>query len=93
MTLRIFVESESDGGVVALHGRLSRAEVGEVEKVVAEAGPSSRVDLEHLTGVDAEGLRALRQLEENGTFLTGASHYIALLLKSPAMACQDKLEK
>jgi hypothetical protein len=80
MTLRIFVEARSDHGVVALHGWLSAAEVGEVEKAVAELGPSARVDLSHLAGVDAEGLGVLRRLKENGTELTGASHYIALRL-------------
>jgi len=82
MTLRIFVETQSDGGVVALHGRLSAAEVEEVEKALAELGPSSHIDLAHLTGVDPEGLEALRRLEENGTPLEGASQYVALLLGS-----------
>jgi hypothetical protein len=87
MTLRIFLETQPDGGVVALHGWLGATEVGEVEKAVAELGPSSRVDLAHLTGIDAEGLQALRRLEENGTPLEGASPYMALLLASTAMAC------
>ena len=80
MTLRIFVDTREDGGVVALHGRLSAAEVGEVERAVVERGPESRVDLTHLTGADAEGLEALRRLQESGTPLEGASHYMALLL-------------
>lgn len=92
MTLRIFVETQSDARVVALHGRLSAAEVLEVERAVAEMGPSSQIDLEHLTGVDEEGLRALRRLEKNGTSLTGASHYIALLLGSGNGAGQGDQE-
>ena len=93
MTLRIFVETQSDGGVVALHGWLSAVEVEEVEKALAVSGPSSHIDLEHLTGVDAEGLEALRRLEENGTPLEGASHYIALLLASRGVAGRGEPEK
>ena len=81
MTLRIFVETRSDCGVVALHGWLSAAEVEEVEKAVAELGPSSRVDLEHLAGVDSGGLEALQRMKENGMPIRGASPYIALLLE------------
>ena len=86
MTLRIFVEAQSDGGVVALHGWLSAAEVGEVDKAVAELGPSPRVDLTHLAGVDAEGLKALKRLKEKGTSLTGATQYIALRLAGKVTA-------
>jgi hypothetical protein len=78
MTLRIFVEAH--GGVVALHGWLTAAEVEEVQKAVAAQGPSPQVDLASLAGVDEEGLQALKRLEQNGTSLTGAKPYIALLL-------------
>ena len=80
MTLRIFVETQPDGSVVALHGWLSSAEVEEVERVVTELGPSTWIDLAHLAGVGEEGLQALRRLEESGTSLTGATPYITLLL-------------
>ena len=93
MTLRIFVETQAGGGVVALHGRLSAAEVEEVEKALAELGPSSHIDLAHLTGVDAESLEALHRLEENGTPLEGASPYVALLLGSRVVAGRGEPEK
>ena len=93
MTLRIFVEAQSDAGVVALHGWLSAAEVEEVEKAVAQLGPSSRVDLAHLTGTDPEGLEALRRLTEAGTQLEGVSPYMSLLLESRVVAGRGEPEK
>jgi len=80
MTLRIFAETDSDGGVISLHGRLSAAEVPEVERALA-VGPSARLDLACLSGVDAAGLAVLRRLRKDGTCLTGVSPYIELRLE------------
>ena len=93
MTLRIFVETQSAGRVVALHGWLSAAEVEAVDKALTELGPSSRVDLAHLTGIDPVGLEALRRLKESGTPIEGASSYMSLLLEPRVVAGRGEPEK
>lgn len=81
MTLRI-IEQENPGEVIlALHGWLSAAEVGEVERLTAEARRPVTINLVHVVGVDADGLRALRRLREGGVRLAGASHFVELLLE------------
>jgi anti-anti-sigma regulatory factor len=84
MTLRIVEETDEHGTVVVLHGWLSAAEVDELERVVAGAGPSLRIDLAQLAGVDAAGLRTLRRLRGCCARFTGASPYIELLLERSA---------
>lgn len=84
MTLRIVTQSTEPEVVIVLHGRLSSAEIEELDKITAERGRPSRLDLAQLTGVDADGLQALQRLRENGVHLTGISPYIALLLERAA---------
>lgn len=81
MTLRIFDEARDRRAVISLHGWLSVAEVGELERVAAEALPPVTIDLAHLVGVDADGLQALRRQQERGARLVGASPFIELLLE------------
>jgi len=82
MTLRIFEDANEREAVIALHGWLSVAEVGEVERVAdAVADRPVRIDLEHLVGVDLAGLQALRRLRGLGARLTGASPFVELLLE------------
>jgi hypothetical protein len=83
MTLRIIEEEHPEGVILALHGWLSAAEVGEVERLAAEARRPVTIDLVHVVGVDADGLRALRRLRGGGVRLTGASHFVELLLERP----------
>jgi hypothetical protein len=85
MTLRIFEGTQGGEVFIALHGWLNAGEVEEVAKAVARQGPSARIDLAHLAGVDVAGLRALRRLRETGARLTGATPYMELLLKRPAV--------
>ena len=84
MTLRIFEASDEAGGVVALHGWLSAAEVGELERVVAAHGRPLRIDLAHLAGVDEDGLRELAGWRRQGVRLTGASPFVELMLERTA---------
>jgi anti-anti-sigma regulatory factor len=81
MTLRIFVEIEEGGATVALHGRLSADEVAEVEKVTTAQGKPLNIDLAQLTGVDAEGLQALRRLRDAGARVTEASPFVEMMLE------------
>ena len=84
MTLRIFAEDRDRRAVISLHGRLSEAEVGELERVAAEAQPPVTIDLAHLVGVDTDGLRALRGQQGRGARLVGVSPYVELLLEQAA---------
>lgn len=81
MTLRIFAEARDRRAVISLHGWLSVAEVGELERVAAEAQTPVTIDLAHLVGVDADGLQALRRQQERGARLVGASPFVELLLE------------
>jgi hypothetical protein len=93
MTLRIDLPADTSPATIALHGRLSAAEVAELERAAAEAGLPLRIDLSQLAGVDAEGRRFLRRLERRGACLIGASPYIGLLLERSAGQVEDEPEK
>lgn len=86
MTLRIFEEASEHEAVIALHGWLSAAEVAEVERLATAQSLPVRIDLAHLAGVDAEGLRVLRRMRGGGARLSGASPYVELLLERPTIA-------
>lgn len=81
MTLRIFEEATEMEAVIALHGWLSAAEVSEVARVVGAHQGALKIDLVHLVGADAEGLRALKSLQARGACIAGASPFVELLLK------------
>ena len=83
MTLRIDVLTGPGPPTVRLIGRLSVAEVPDLETTAAKAGVPLCIDLGQLAGADAAGLRALQRLRGRGASLTGASPYIGLLLEEP----------
>ena len=80
MTLRIIAQAREDETVVALHGRLTIAEVAEVEKTTAPAGRPLVLDLTHLVGADSEGFLVIHRLRESGAQVTGASPFVDLML-------------
>jgi hypothetical protein len=81
MTLRIFQEETESEMIIALHGRLSSAEVEEVVRLAEARGKPLRIDLGSLVGADAPGLRTLRKLQGGGARLSGASPFVALMLE------------
>jgi hypothetical protein len=84
MTLRIFeqaTEGKGGKGVIALHGWLSAAEVSELEGLAAAHSGAVTIDLTHLAGVDAEGIKSLRRLQDRGARVAGATPFVALLLE------------
>jgi hypothetical protein len=93
MTLRIDLKAGTGPATIVLHGWLSRAEVREFERTVAEVGLPLRVDLGQLAGADAGGLRSLCRQRRRGARLTGASPYIGLLLERSAGDAEDESEK
>ena len=82
MTLRIDVALGADPPTIVLSGRLSGAEVAELERTAAEAGLPLCIDLRQLVNADAEGRRSLCRQKGRGASLVGASPYIELLLES-----------
>lgn len=75
---RIFEERDDQGAVLALHGWLTEPVVQELSRVLAEAGPSVRLELSELLGADDAGLVALLGLRKRGVQLSGASPYFEL---------------
>ncbi len=82
MTLRIDVDAGAGSRTIVLHGRLSKAEVAEFERAVAEVGLPLRIDLGQLVATDAEGRLSLCRQKRRGACLVGASAYIGMLLES-----------
>lgn len=83
MTLRMVLQPEKGGQLFALHGWLSGPEVAEFERVAGDVPVPFRIDLSHLAGADAEGVRALTTQRERGVRLINASPYLELLLTAP----------
>lgn len=82
MTLRIGHDEKQPGAAVRLEGRLSSAELPELQRVIAGARGSRllRIDVKQLMSADAEGLAVLKRLRDDGAVLEGASPYLRLAL-------------
>ena len=77
MTLRITTEETRALRVIGLEGRLTAAEVGELEGVVGNAFEGVFLELCHLQSVDRAGLAALRRLRAAGVSMRGAPPHLA----------------
>jgi hypothetical protein len=84
VTLQIVCRMAENEGVIELHGWLSGPEVAEFEGACASHPHPLRIDLENLAGASANGILALKDQRARGARLTGASPYIALLLRGPS---------
>lgn len=84
MTLRLVMQSEKAGALLALHGWLTGPEVEEFVRVAALAPLPMRIDLANLVGADPSGIMALRAQSERGARLANASPYISILLEDAA---------
>ena len=86
MPFRIVVRVGGDAVVLELNGWLREAEVAVFEEACSSQRGPFRIDLEHLLGLDAEGLQALHRQRARGVPMTGASPYIELLMSRTAPA-------
>jgi hypothetical protein len=86
MPFRIVVRLDGDTAVLELNGWLREAEVAVFEDACASQGGPVRIDLEHLLGIDAEGLQALHRQRARGVPITSVSPYIDLLMSGTADA-------
>ena len=84
MTLQIVGRTVEGEAVVELHGWLSELEITAFRSECARHPPPLRIDLENLAGASADGILALKEQQARGARLTGASPYIALLLRGTA---------
>jgi ABC-type transporter Mla MlaB component len=76
VTLRITVREHGSRRHLALAGRLTREEVGELKQAVA-SDPDACLDLEELRSADAAGLAALRSLRAEGLEMCGMPPHLA----------------
>jgi hypothetical protein len=76
----IGVVQERDRRVVKLAGRLSAAEVPELQTACGNNDGALELDLTELVSADAPGIEAIQRLQQNGATLVGVSGYIRLTL-------------
>lgn len=81
MILRITTKRSGVVTVVRIDGRLRKEGVAELERVCQSIEGPFCLDLANLQSVDAEGIRAISDLEAHGVAVTGVSPYIDMLLK------------
>jgi HPt (histidine-containing phosphotransfer) domain-containing protein len=81
MAFRITTKRSGAVTVVAIDGQLRTAGVTELKKVCQSIEGSLCLDLANLQSIDAEGARAITELEAIGAALAGVSPYVDMLLK------------
>jgi hypothetical protein len=79
----IGVVQEEDRRVLRLAGRLGEAQVPELLRACADAGPL-QLDLSDLVSADRAGLEAVQRIQARGVVLVGVPGYIQLQLDSPS---------
>ncbi len=79
--IRIVTKESGGVTVVRIDGRLRKQGVAELEKLCRSIEGPLCLDLANLQSIDAEGARAISELEAKGVAITGVSPFIAMLLK------------
>ena len=80
MAFRISTRGTEGGTVVRIEGRLDAVAVRDLVEECRSAGHPLRLDLAGLKSADADGVRALRALRDQGTEFLGMSPYIRHLI-------------
>jgi anti-anti-sigma regulatory factor len=80
VNVRIELRVESGGTIVTVSGRLAAEVVRELHELCESVEGALVLDLSGLVSADAQGLEALRELEEKGAQLRDVSPFIRLLL-------------
>lgn len=81
MAIRIDTNSEGPEVVVHLAGRLSEDAVNQLRDTCDPIKGTFVLDLSKLLFADDAGIEVIRALSARGTKISGASHFIQLLLK------------
>jgi hypothetical protein len=77
VTVRITVDEANRRRVVRVEGRLTSAEVAELEGALGDDLTQAELRLENLRSTDSAGLAALRRLRDAGVVLSGLPPRIA----------------
>lgn len=80
--LRITVESDTDGSVVRLAGRLAGDFLEEARRVCFTDKPHLLIDASELQSADADGVTFLATILDGGGRVEGLSEYIAMRVRS-----------
>ena len=83
MTIRLTASTNGTTTTVLIEGHLTGADLPDVTAACEPADTPMCLDLSGLRSADADGVRALRALSEQGAELRGANPYIAELLRDP----------
>jgi hypothetical protein len=84
VTARITVAEQGAVRHVRLEGRLTGAEVGELEEAIGNDPGAICLALENLRSADAAGLAALRRLRAQGVELRGVRPHLAWRIEEDA---------
>jgi hypothetical protein len=77
VTVRITIVSDVAPRRITVEGRLTGAEVGELEHAVGDDPSNVCLELENLRSADADGLAALRRFRAQGALIRGVPPHIA----------------
>ncbi|MFI5314771.1 MAG: hypothetical protein ACHQ6T_03665 [Myxococcota bacterium] len=77
MTVRITIVADGAPRRIVVEGRLTGAEVGELELAIGDDPTSVCLDLENLRSADPLGLAALRRFRAEGALLRGVAPHLA----------------
>lgn len=81
VTVRIMVEEGSQRRVVRVEGRLTVAELAELEGALGDDPSRAELELQNLRSADAGGLAALRRLRDAGVVLRSVPPRIAYAIE------------
>jgi hypothetical protein len=81
VTVRITIKSDGAPRRIVVEGRLTGAEVGELELAIGDDPSAVCLDLENLRSADADGLAALRRFRAEGALIRGVPPHLAWRLE------------
>jgi len=81
ITVRITILSDEAPRRIAVEGRLSAAEIGELELAIGDDPSGAFLELQNLRSADRAGLAALRRARAEGALLVGVPPHIAWRLE------------
>ena len=77
MTVRITIVSDVAPRRITVEGRLTGAEVSELELAVGDDPSTACLELENLRSADADGVAALRRFRAQGALIRGVPPHLA----------------
>ncbi len=80
--MRITVETDTDGSVVRMAGRLAGECLEEAERVCLSAEPPLLIDASGLQSADADGFAFFVKFLERGGRVEGLPEYLAMRVRS-----------